>query len=48
MTITEADRANARQAWGDGLIAIATAFDTDGIDAARPIAEQVIDVMRAG
>jgi len=43
MAITEADLEQARQAWGDGLVAIATAFDADGIDAARPVAEAVID-----
>ncbi len=43
MTITDADLEAARIAWGDGLVAIATAYDTDGIDAARTVAEQIID-----
>jgi hypothetical protein len=33
----------ARQAWGDGLIAISKAYEEGGIDAARPVAEQVLD-----
>lgn len=43
MAITEADLEQAREAWGDGLVAIATAYDNDGIDAARAVAERVID-----
>jgi len=44
MTITETDLANARQAWGDALVAIAKAYEADGIDGARPVAEGVLDV----
>lgn len=43
MTITTDDLAAARNAWGAGLIAIAKAYDEGGIDAARPVAEGVID-----
>ncbi|KAJ54702.1 hypothetical protein ACMU_16435 [Actibacterium mucosum KCTC 23349] len=43
MTITNDDLAAARNAWGAGLIAIAKAYDQGGIDAARPVAEEVID-----
>lgn len=43
MTITETELEHARKAWGDGLIAIATAFDEDGIDRARTTANEVID-----
>ncbi|PID36239.1 MAG: phosphoribosyl-AMP cyclohydrolase [Rhodobacterales bacterium] len=43
MPITENDLIAARQAWGEGLITIAKAFDDGGIDAARPAAEQVLD-----
>ncbi|MEM9200934.1 MAG: phosphoribosyl-AMP cyclohydrolase [Actinomycetota bacterium] len=43
MTITEADLAAARTAWGDGLVAIAKAFEADGIDGARSVANDVLD-----
>ncbi|MCV6585501.1 MAG: phosphoribosyl-AMP cyclohydrolase [Marinibacterium sp.] len=43
MTITSQELGAARQAWGDGLIAIAKAYEDGGIDAARPCAETVID-----
>ena len=43
MTITETDIAKARTAWGDGLIAISTAFDAGGIDAAKAIASGLLD-----
>ena len=43
MTITETDLAKARTAWGDGLIAISTAFDAGGIDAAKAIAGGLLD-----
>lgn len=42
-TITEADVLAAQNAWGDALVQIATAYDTQGIAAARDIAEDVID-----
>lgn len=41
--ITESELAAARQAWGDGLVAIAQAYDAEGIDAARPVAESILD-----
>jgi len=43
MSITEADLANARKVWGDALVAIAEAYEADGIDGARPIAEGALD-----
>lgn len=43
MAITEADLDRAREAWGDGLVAMATAFEADGIDGARAVAEAVLD-----
>lgn len=43
MSITESELDTARSAWGDGLIAISQAFDDDGIDAARSVAERVVD-----
>lgn len=43
MTITSEDLAKARQAWGDGLIAISKAYEDGGIDAARPVAEDVLN-----
>ena len=43
MTITETDLAKARTAWGDGLIAISTAYDAGGIDAAKEIAGGLLD-----
>ena len=43
MSITENDLANARAAWGDALVAIAKAYEADGIDGARALASEVID-----
>jgi hypothetical protein len=43
MTITEADLAAARTAWGDALIAISKAYEEGGIDSARPLAEDVLN-----
>ena len=43
MTITETDLAIARTEWSDGLIAISTAFDAGGIDAAKAIAGGLLD-----
>ena len=43
MSITENELENARQAWGKGLIGISTAYDDKGIEAARELAEKVID-----
>ena len=43
MSITESDLENARQAWGDALVAIAKAYEADGIDGARALATDVLD-----
>ena len=43
MAITEADLEQARQAWGDALVAIALAWESDGIEGARTVAGDVID-----
>ena len=43
MTITEADLANARTAWGNGLVAISKAYDDQGIDAVHAIAGDILD-----
>lgn len=43
MTITEKDLEAARNVWGDALIAISKAYDADGIDAARALAEGALD-----
>lgn len=45
MSIDEKMLSEARQAWGNGLIAIAEAFETGGIEAARPAAERVLDAL---
>lgn len=42
MPITEEDLAAARAAWGDALVAISTAYDQSGLDAARDLAAEVI------
>ncbi|MEO0500203.1 MAG: phosphoribosyl-AMP cyclohydrolase [Pseudomonadota bacterium] len=43
MPITETELEEARKAWGDALVKIATAYDEDGIDSARKIAGDVLD-----
>ncbi|NNU17586.1 phosphoribosyl-AMP cyclohydrolase [Parvularcula sp. ZS-1/3] len=43
MTITEQELADARKAWGDALVAIAKAYESGGIDEARPLADSVLD-----
>ena len=43
MPINEENLRQARTAWGDALIAIAKAYDSEGIDGARPVAEAVLD-----
>lgn len=43
MPISESDMAMARKAWGDALVAISRAFEADGIDAARALADKVLD-----
>ena len=41
--ITEQELTEARQIWGDALGAISKAFDTDGIESARAVANGAID-----
>ncbi len=43
MPITTQELIAARSAWGDGLIAIAKAYENEGIDTARSVAEDVLD-----
>ena len=43
MAITKTELADARKAWGDALIAIAKAYEEDGIARARVVAEGVLD-----
>ena len=43
MSITEAELAQARQVWGDALIAVSKAFEADGIDGARAVANGALD-----
>ena len=43
MTITETELAEARAAWGNGLVAISTAYDDFGIEAARAVADDLLD-----
>ena len=43
MPITENEIAQARNAWGDGLIAIASSYDAEGIESARRMAGSVLD-----
>ena len=43
MPITETELAEARAAWGNGLVAISTAYDDDGIEAARALAYDLLD-----
>lgn len=41
--ITESEVLAAQRAWGDALVAISTTYETKGIEAARALAETVID-----
>ena len=43
MTITAQEMNSARAAWGDGLIAISYAYETQGIDSARDEAQRILD-----
>ena len=43
MPITENELGEARLVWGNALIAIAKAFETEGIDGARAVANQALD-----
>ena len=47
MTIAESDVTSALQAWGDGLIAVAQAYEADGIDGARTVGSQMLDDLYA-
>ncbi|MBU6230355.1 MAG: hypothetical protein KGQ93_11755 [Cyanobacteria bacterium REEB459] len=41
--ITKEEVLAAQRAWGDALVAISTTYETKGIEAARALAEEVID-----
>lgn len=41
--ISETELSDARDLWGDGLVAIAKAYETQGIDGARQVAERILD-----
>ena len=41
--ITEDDLAAARVAWGEGLVSISKAYETDGIQQARDLAGRILD-----
>ena len=43
MTIVQHDILQALSDWGDGLIAISKAYEDNGQDAARLVAEQILD-----
>ncbi len=43
MPIDSEELAAARNAWGEGLVAISNAFEDGGIEAARLVAESVLD-----
>lgn len=43
--ITETELAAARTDWGDELVAISVAFDSDGIEAATKIANRALDAV---
>lgn len=43
MTISEQDVAQARTAWGEGIIAISEAYEAGGIAAATEVANEVLD-----
>ena len=43
MTINENDLANARSAWGEGMIAISQAYEKKGIDQATVVANKMLD-----
>ena len=43
MTINETELAEARNAWGEGLVAISKAYDDKGIEGARNVAGGLLD-----
>ena len=42
-TITEQDLANARKVWGDAVVAVGKAYETDGIAGATQVANGALD-----
>lgn len=47
MAIVESDLDAALRAWGDGLVAVSETYDAEGIDAARPVASEMLDGLYA-
>jgi hypothetical protein len=47
MTIIQRDISDALRLWGDGLIAISTAYENIGLSAAREVADQTLDRLYA-
>ena len=45
MPITETELAEARRVWGEALVAIAKAYEADGVSGARPVAEGALDTI---
>ncbi len=43
MTINKTELAEARAAWGDGLVAISRAYDDGGIEMARAVAGDILE-----
>merc|ERR1712187_152678 len=43
MGISEKEVLDAQQAWGDALVAISTVYENEGFEAAKALAEEVID-----
>lgn len=43
VTIAESELTAARRAWGDGLVAIARAYEANGIEGARAVASRLLD-----
>lgn len=41
--ITKDELAQARKAWGDGLVAISKAYEAGGIESARAVANEILD-----
>ena len=41
--ITDQELTEARQIWGDALVAISKAFDEDGLQSAKAIASEALD-----
>ena len=45
MPITETELTEACKVWGDALVAIAKAYEAEGIEGARPLAEGALDTI---